>query len=309
MSRQEAMRVSQLVTGTTMLRRQIGRKLEALRKAAGLTMDQAAEELDRARATVHRIENGAQNIRFRQADVEQMLNLYGASDKDRELILAMTAATRENKNWWHDYVDSELPRWFHLYIGLETAATNIREYGAELVPGLLQTPAYADHIFQIPGGAVEPTDKAERERLVELRMERQKLLTRFAPPQLSVVLNEAVLRRPVGTASVMAEQLSQLVKASELPNVTVRVVPFSAGIHAGSMSGPFSMLDFPLDPQGRPLEPPIAYVETTTGAIYLDKPREVDVYQRIWANVDDRALNQSRSIKLIQQVAEEYSRA
>ncbi|GGM49289.1 transcriptional regulator [Micromonospora sonchi] len=292
-----------------MLRRQIGRKFESLRKAAGLTMEQAAEHLDRARATLHRIENGAEHVRFRQADVQQMLDLYGASDDDREVLLALTAATRENKNWWHDYIGAGLPRWFQLYIGLEAAASSIRQYEAELVPGLLQTRAYAEQVFKMPGGAIDAADEQEQQRGVQLRVERQTLLTRFSPPQLSVIINEAVLRRPVGNAAIMAEQLHQIAKAAELPNVTVQVLTFSAGLHAGAMAGAFSLLEFPQDTHGREVEPPVAYLDAATGAIYLDKPHETAAYNTIWADMASRTLNESRSKSLIEQVAKEYSRA
>ncbi len=301
--------MSHAVTGSTMLRRQLGRKLEALRKAAGLTTEQAAEKLDRARATLYRIESGAENVRFRASDVKEMLRLYGASEEDIELVLAMAAATRENKNWWHDYIGSGLPRWFQLHIGLEAAATRIRKYQPELVPGLLQTREYAEQVFRMPGGSVDATDNEEQERAIQLRIERQALLTRFAAPQLSVILNEAVLRRPVGNARIMADQLHQIVKASELPNVTVQVLRFSAGLHAGAMSGAFSIMEFPEDDSGKEVEPPVAYLEAATGAIYLDKSHETVAYNSIWADMADRALNESRSIHLIQQVAEEYSRA
>ncbi|WP_341720415.1 helix-turn-helix transcriptional regulator [Micromonospora sp. FIMYZ51] len=291
-----------------MLRRQIGRKFESLRKAAGLTMEQAAERLDRARATLHRIENGAEHVRFRQADVQQMLDLYGASDDDRELLLALTATTRENKNWWHDYIGAGLPRWFQLYIGLEAAASRIRQYEAELVPGLLQTRAYAEQVFKMPGGAVDAADDQEQQRAIQLRVERQTLLTRFSPPQLSVIINEAVLRRPVGNATLMVEQLHQIAKAAELPNVTVQVLSFSAGLHAGAMSGAFSLLEFPQDAHGQEVEPPVAYLEAATGAIYLDKPHETAAYNSIWADMASRALSEAKSKSLIHQVAEEHSR-
>ncbi|WP_176733975.1 helix-turn-helix domain-containing protein [Micromonospora peucetia] len=291
-----------------MLRRQIGRKFESLRKAAGLTMEQAAERLDRARATLHRIENGAEHVRFRQADVQQMLDLYGASDEDSELLLAMTAATRENKNWWHDYIGSGLPRWFQLYIGLEDAASSIRQYQAELVPGLFQTRTYSEQLLKLPNGAIDAKNDDEQQRAIQLRVERQALLTRFSAPQLSVIINEAVLRRPIGSATIMAEQLHQILKAAELPNVTVQVLAFSAGLHAGMTAGAFSILEFPRDSKGNEVEPPVAYLEAATGAIYLDKPHETAVYDAIWADMTGRALDESRSKSLIQQVAEEYSR-
>lgn len=292
-----------------MLRRQLGRKLEALRKAAGLTMEQAAEQLDRARATLYRIENGAENVRFRAADVREMLTLYDAGHDDTELVLAMAAATRENKNWWHDYIGSGLPRWFQLYIGLEAAASRIRKYQPELVPGLFQTRAYAEQVFQMPGGSIDAKDHDEQARAIQLRIERQGLLTRFAAPQLSVIINEAVLRRPVGSGAIMTEQLHQILKAAELPNVTVQVLKFSAGLHAGAMSGAFSIMDFPQDSNGKEVEPPVTYLEAATGAIYLDKAHEIAAYNSIWADMAGRALNESQSKNMIQQIAEEYSRA
>ncbi len=301
--------MSQTVTGSTMLRRQIGRKFEALRKAAGMTMEQASDTLDRARATLHRIENGAEGVRFRQTDVEQMLKLYGASDEDAELLRAMTAATRENKNWWHDYIGSGLPRWFQLYIGLEASAASIRQYQPELVPGLLQTRAYAEQLFRIPGGAIDPQDQVEQQRAVELRIKRQSILTRFAPTQLSVIINESVLRRPVGSAALMAEQLRQIVKATELPNVIVRVMPFSAGLHAGAMAGGFSILEFPRDARGEVVEPTVTYLEAATGAIYLDKPHETSTYHEIWTSMSDLALDDAQSKTMIEHIAEEYSHA
>ncbi len=300
--------MSQAVTGSTLLRRQLGRKLEALRKAAGLTMEQAADELDRARATLYRIENGAENVRFRASDVKEMLTLYGASDDDSELTLAMAAATRENKNWWHDYNGSGLPKWFQLYVGLENAASNIRQYEAELVPGLLQTRAYAEQITKLPSSVIDAEDDDAKQRIVQLRAERQALLTRFSAPQLSVIINEAVLRRPVGSPALMAEQLHQILKAAELPNVTVQVLTFSAGMHGGMTAGGFSILEFPRDSKGKEVEPPMAYLEAATGAIYLDKPHETAVYNSIWADLAGRALDASRSQSLIQHVAEEYSR-
>ena len=301
--------MSQAVTGSTMLRRQIGRKLEALRRAAGLTMEQAADELDRARATLYRIESGAENVRFRAADVKEMLALYGASAKDSELLLAMAAATRENKNWWHDYIGSGLPKWFQLYIGLEASASRIRQYQVELVPGLLQTRAYAEQLFLMPGGAIDAKDTEEQRRAIQLRVERQALLTRFAAPQLSVIINEAVLRRPVGSDTIMADQLRQILKAMELPNVTVRVLTFSAGLHAGAMTGAFSIMEFPEDSSGKDVEPPVTYLESATGAIYLDKPHETTAYHTIWADMAGRALSEPQSKSLVQQIAEEYSRA
>ncbi|OZV83105.1 transcriptional regulator [Micromonospora echinospora] len=301
--------MSQTVTGSTLLRRQIGRKFESLRKSAGLTMEQAAERLDRARATLHRIESGAESVRFRKADVEQMLRLYDAPPEECEILLAMAAATRENKNWWHDYIGSGLPRWFQLYVGLEASASSIRQYEAELVPGLLQTRAYAEQVFRTPGGSVDHEERTEHRLALDARAERQRLLTRFAPPQLDVMISEAVLRRAAGSGQIMSEQIRQMIKAAELPNVTIRVVPFSAGLHAGAMSGSFSILDFPRDATGDPLEPTVTYHETATGAVYLDKPHETTVYNAIWTELAGCALDEAASRTVLEQIEKEYTHA
>jgi hypothetical protein len=124
-----------------------------------------------------------------------------------------------------------------------------------------------------------------------------------------VILNEAVLRRPVGSAKIMAEQLHQILKAAELPNVTIQVLPFSSGLHAGAMTSAFSIMEFPHDDSGKEVEPPVTYLESATGAIYLDKPHELRAYDTIWADMTSRALDESRSQSFIHQIAEEYSRA
>lgn len=293
-------------TGSTMLRRQIGRKFEQLRKASGHTIDRAADKLERARITIYRIEKGEDTVRFRNADVNQMCQLYQASTEDTELLLALTAETREVKNWWHDYDGSAIPKYFSLYVGLEDSAAKMRQYEVELVPGLFQTRGYARAIFDTPGGA---SDETELTRRIEVRVVRQQVLTRFNPPDLHVVLNEAVLCRPIGGPEVMAEQLRYILKATELSNITVQVIPFAAGLHAALSSGAFHLFDFPPAKRGEPNEPPVLYMEAIGGATYLDKPHLIDSHNEVWSALVGQSLDEGDSRDLIEQHAKEYSGA
>lgn len=287
------------MVGSALLRRYIGRRFTALRNRAGLTQDQAADALQRGRATIGRIEDGDERVRFRDIDVKAMLDLYQASQEDSELLLALTAETRNGrkKSWWHDYTDTALPDWFELYVLLEDNAQTIRDYEPELIPGLLQTWSYAEHVMSTPAGYLEDE---EIQRRVTVRLERQSLLTRPRAPHLDVILNEAVLHRPVGGAEVMAGQLSHLLEVTQRANVSVRILPWSAGVHGGMAASAFSMLDFPTDPHtGEQLEPPLAYVDTLTGAMYLNKPGEVSAYQLVWDDLGKRALDGASSRELI----------
>jgi transcriptional regulator with XRE-family HTH domain len=293
--------------GSALLRRYIGRRFRALRLRADLTQEEAAAALDRGRATLSRIEDGDDRIRFREVDVRAMLTLFKATDDETELLLALTAETRNGrrKSWWHDFTETALPAWFGLYVTLEDSAEKISQYVAELVPGLLQTRAYAEQVIKVPSGYV---GDEEVERRVRVRMERQSLLTRPRAPHLSVVLNEAVLHRPVGGTEVMAEQLEHLVEITKRANVSVRILPFAAGVHGGMAAcGPFTLLDFPVDPQGEPLEPPLAYAETLTGAMYLNKPEEANAYRLAWKDIEERALDKKESRAFIEKVQEGYT--
>ena len=171
------------------------------------------------------------------------------------------------------------------------------------MPGLLQTEDYARAIIS----ADKPdTDPAEIDRRVQLRIERQALIRRPAAPlELRVALNESILRRPVGGREVMAAQLDALAEAAELPNVTLRVVPFSAGLHHGVMSGPFEILRFPANGDGRDSEPPTVYVDGFTGDLYLDKPAEVEQYADAFEYIWSAAANETSSIRLIRQSADD----
>lgn len=285
-------------SGSTVPRRQLGRYLRDLRSNAGLSVRAAAKQLERSEPTIWRIEKGL--VSMRSVEVRVMCELYGAS---RELTSALMALAGETKarGWWQAYGDV-VPEWLDLYIGLEAEAARIDWYESELVPGLFQTEAYARALISLDHkGAREE----EIERLVQLRMGRQTILRRSIDPVLlRVALSEPILRCAVGGGAVMADQLAHLAKAAELPNVSVRVAPFSAGLHPGKLSGPFEILRFPMNGGGLDSEPPTAYADIYTGAIYLDKPHEVERYDQAFGEIWESSLGERASRTLILQAAE-----
>lgn len=293
--------------GSALLRRRVGRKLAGLRKGAGLSQEKAAALLQRSPATVHRIEAGDHRIKFRDIEVKAMCELYNASPEDRAELLALTAETRNGgaSAWWHDYTNTSLPSWFGLFVRLEASAERIRQYEPESVPGLLQTREYAREVTGVPQGLIA---EQEVDRQVDFRIERQRLLHHPRPPHLSVVLSEAVLRRAVGGRKVMAAQLQHLLDAAQSPSLELRVLPFEAGVHGG-MTSAFTILEFPAMPGGtEPLEPPLVYVDSLTGALYLDKPTEVAAYELAWSDLAARALDKKTSRTFITTTMEEYTR-
>ncbi|MEV6373583.1 helix-turn-helix domain-containing protein [Micromonospora musae] len=284
--------------GSTVPRRQLGRLLRQYRTEAGVTLDAAAEALEYSRQKIWRIESGLGAVRV--LDVKAMCELYGVSVEITEAMRGLATETK-SKGWWHAYGDA-VPSWFELYVGLESAAAHLRQYEETLIPGLLQTREYALGLARLDRPSAS---EADRERAVEVRLQRQSLLSRRLPrpPQLEAVLSEAVLRRRVGNHGAMAGQLSRLIEAAELPNVSVRVLPFAAGPHSGAVAGSFVILDFPATKGGRAApEPPIAYSESLTGALYLDKPDELDAYRAAWKSVEALALDEAQSIEMIKRI-------
>jgi transcriptional regulator with XRE-family HTH domain len=284
--------------GSTVPRRQLGRYLHDLRVKTGLTARAAARELERSEPTLWRIENG--HTATRSLDVEQMCRLYGATADMTKALMALAKETRA-RGWWQAYGDV-VPEWLDLYIGLEAAATRIDWYESELVPGLFQTGDYARALIR--EHAPDMSD-GEIDRRVELRLARQAILRRpVDPPLLRVAFGEPVLRCSVGGARVMAGQLDRLAEASELPNVSLRVVPVAAGLHAGMLSGPFEILRFPVNGNGDESEPPTVYTGIYTGALYLDKPHEVNRYDQAFGKIWKTALDDVAARALIRESAE-----
>jgi transcriptional regulator with XRE-family HTH domain len=286
-------------TGSTVPRRQLGRYLRELRNGQRISVKTAAEQLEWSETKIWRVETGQSSLR--SLDVEQMCRLYAAPPDITEALMGLAKETKA-KGWWHAYGDV-IPEGFDVYIGLEEAASLLCMYQSELVPGLLQTEDYARTV--ISAGKPDENDD-QVDRLVHLRIARQALVQRpTAPMRLRAVLNESVIRRPVGGTAIMAAQLDRLAEAAGQPNVSLRVVPFSAGLHHGVMSGPFYILRFPLNGDGRESEPATVYVNGFTGDLYLDKAHEVERYADAFESIWTAALDERVSRNLIQRSARE----
>jgi len=262
--------------GPTVVRRQLGRRLRQLRDVSGLSVDQVVAErhLGISRAKLFKLEAGKHAVK--PQDIAVLCARYGVAAKETGALQALALATQD-ASWWHVYGEDAVPEWFSLFVDLESAAATIRQYEAELVPGLLQTRDYAWAIYR----AAQPdAEDAEIERRVTIRMERQAIFDRAKPPTLHAVLNEAALLRNVGGAEVMAAQLATLRDAAERPEITIDILPLDAGAHA-AMSGTFAILDF----QKPEEDPSVAYVETAISAAYLQKPAELDRYDVIFKQI------------------------
>ncbi|MEU4243388.1 helix-turn-helix transcriptional regulator [Actinoplanes sp. NPDC026619] len=283
--------------GSSVPRRQLGRKLRELRESAQLTVAQAIAALEWSKPRLWRYETG--QVPVHPNDVDAMCRLYGASPDVVEALKSLARETK-SKGWWHAY--SEIPEWFQLFLGMEAVANRIRQYEAEVVPGLLQSLPYARAI--LGQSVTQPTDD-QLEKQSRVRMQRQHILTRTSPI-LEVILSEAALLRG-SDGPTMVDQLTTLLAFAERPNISIRVVPLSAGPHK-AYAGPFVILDFPRETPARDPEPTTVYVEQPTGALYLDKPHEVAAHEAIWLDLVDRvALGETESRRLIEQRAREWS--
>ncbi|MCQ8188501.1 helix-turn-helix domain-containing protein [Streptomyces rugosispiralis] len=243
----------------------LGMRLRDLREKAGVSYDVAARALHVNQTTVRRMEKAEVGLKLPY--VEKLLQTYGADQQEIDSFLAL-AEEANRPGWWHRFRDV-LPDWFSLYVSLEGAASRIRAYEPHFIPGLLQTEDYARALLSI--GFPHGSDR-ELERRVALRMERQELLSRPDGPHLWVVMDETVLRLSIGGPPVMRAQIDHLIEAVQRPNITLQVVPFSAGPHPG-MGGPFQLFRFQI-----PELPDIVYAEGLTGAGYLDQRSDVVAY-------------------------------
>lgn len=288
--------------GSSVPRRQLGRALRQLREAVPLTAVEAVRALEWSKPRLWRYETG--QVPIHPNDVDTMCRVYGADSNVTEALKELARQSKA-KGWFHDYAD--IPEWFQLFLGMESAASRLRQYEAEVIPGLLQSPGYARAI--IGRGPVKglPADSVERRS--EMRMQRQRILTRKDPkaPQLDVILSESALLRGF-TRDVMADQMACLLAFSERPNISIRVIPFSAGQHTGYL-GPFVILDFPRETSARDPEPTTIFQESPTGGLYLDKPKEVETYSSIWDDLSTVALDRQASRAVIEEKAKEWSRA
>jgi transcriptional regulator with XRE-family HTH domain len=265
-------------------------ELRQFREAAGLTGEQVAEQMGWSVAKVYRIEGD--KVRVLPRDAQRLLTLYGIGGEQAEAVMELARLARA-KDWWHQY-SGAIPEWFQFYVGLEAATSAMQEYCAELVTGLLQTEAYARAVM----AAAARSDTEEMDRQVTVRLERQRRLTAPDAPSLWVVLDEAVLHRQVGGPAVMAAQLTHIDQMAGQPNVTVQVLPFTAGAHP-AMLGSFTLMQFP-----DPADKDVVYLEAETGALYLEKPEDVRRYSLMIDYLRAQALGPAESRALIAQMAE-----
>lgn len=260
--------------------------LRRLREAKQFSLDDAARELDIGRATIQRYETERGSVRV--AYVKAMLDAYGVAGAFREELLDIARNSRM-KGWWTAYEDV-LPADFESYVGLEAEAVSLRAYDTHLVHGLLQTDGYASALISAgrPGDSVENID-----RLVALRMRRQALLDRKPRFTLRVIMDEAVLRRPIGGPALMRDQLRHLCEAVDRPNVTLQVMPYARGAHSG-LSGAFSILEFRHE-----LDPEVVYVDSPAGNIYVEDERHVARFILEFTQMRGEALPPNESIDLV----------
>jgi transcriptional regulator with XRE-family HTH domain len=280
-------------SGPTVRRMLIGAQLRRLRTEQGISREEAGEAIRASAWKIHRLENG--QVSFKERDVVDLLRLYGVADPGEVAAFVILAREANQPGWWHHYGDV-LPQWFRAYVDLESAAVLIRSYEAQFVPGLLQTEEYMRAVIQ--GALLDDTPDVAEQR-VQLRLTRQKLLDREDAPRLWAVVDEAALRRPVGSREVMRTQLERLIEAAELPNVTLQVLPFAAGAHP-AMVGAFSILRFP-----EPELPDVVYLEHLTNAIYLDKEDDVDQYLHVMETICVRAAAPDRTVELLSRILKE----
>jgi len=283
-------------------RRRLGAELRRLRTGAGLHLDQVADQLQCSTSKISRLETGKGIPK--PADVRELIRIYDvAADSERDMLLRLVRESR-TEGWWESYTDGVAPERFVLdvqqrYTALEVDASAIRGYDPAILHGLLQVPAYSRAVMGLLLPHHAPQDI---EQLVELRARRQEALTERDPPlELVLVLDEAVLRRPVGGAGVMTNQLSALLEFSELPAVALHVLPFAAGLHRVQL-GRFDILEFPDESV-----PDVVYVEGHAGETYLENPSDVDLYKDVLADAVDHALAPEASRALIARHLDKYA--
>ena len=279
--------------GPTVLRIVLGSHLRRLREENHISTEDAGYAIRASHSKISRMELG--RVGFKQRDVADLLTLYGVTDPDERAMMLSLAEEANTPGWWHQYGDV-LPNWFEVYIGLEEAASLIRAYEVQFVPGLLQTEDYARAVIRL-GHSEAGADEIERR--VQVRMTRRRCLTAAEPPKLWAVVDEAVLRRPMGGSAVMREQIRHLIDMTRLGNVTLQVIPFHAGGHAAA-GGPFSILRF-----GEEALSDVVYLEQLTSSLYLDKPADVDKYLRTMNRLCVDAVRPEETVDLLTSVLEQ----
>ncbi|MBB6472235.1 helix-turn-helix domain-containing protein [Sphaerisporangium rubeum] len=276
----------------TVRRRRLASELRRMREQADLTLDQVAARLGWSISKVSRIETC--KVGVTPQDVGRIVGLYEVSPMQFDEVMEL-ARDAQKKGWWQAFGD--LPADYATYIGLEAEASAIRSFAADIVPGLLQVEDYARSVIR---NTLVISPPGEVERRIKVRMTRRELLSRTVPLKLWVILDEAALRRVVGNPAVMNAQLKHILAAAEAPNVTIQVLPFTAGAHSAT-SGAFSIMEFPDQ-----ADTDVVYLDNLTGSLYVEK--EVDVYRYTLAfdHLRAKALDPDESGRLIAELAHSY---
>jgi len=276
-------------SGPTIARWQLGRQLKTAREAAGITQIAIAEVLACSESKIYKIEAG--DVGVGRGDLIVMLDRYGVADDERRATIFDLQKQGKQRGWWSKY--GNLPMNYSMYVGLEGAAREVRNFELAIVPGLLQTEEYARAVVE----AAWPDNPGEVDRRVELRMARQACLTDDPPLKFWAIVDEAALHRRTGGDAVMRRQLDHLTEVSTQPNVMLQVLPFSEGHHPGT-SGSFSILEFDED-----VHSPVAYIESQAGDVYLERPEDMNRVTLTYTHLQTAALSAGKSRDLIAAIA------
>ncbi|XRQ05579.1 helix-turn-helix domain-containing protein [Actinomadura welshii] len=282
--------LGQRTAGPTVLRLLVGAQLRRFREAAGISTEAAGYEIRASHSKISRMELG--RVGFKERDIADLLTLYGVTDAERREPLLDLAEDANVPGWWQEYGDV-VPGWFEPYLGLEQGAVLARVYEVQDVPELLQTSDYARALLrarypEAPGNEIE--------RRVELRMRRRRVFDRPEPLKLWALLDEAVLRRAVGGPETMRAQIRHLIEMAARPHITIQMLPFSLGGHAGE-GGPMTLLRF-----AEPDLPDVVYLEQLTGALYPDRPSDLSRYRDVLNRLGVQAEPPARTIDMLRDV-------
>ncbi|CAM5321391.1 Helix-turn-helix domain-containing protein OS=Streptomyces cyaneofuscatus OX=66883 GN=G3I52_24770 PE=4 SV=1 [Streptomyces cyaneofuscatus] len=279
----------------TVRRRRLGAELKRLREKAGVSMEDAAERIGGDKPKISRQENGRQGVS--KLEIEALLALYGVSDDRLRTALTTLAREGRRKGWWAQYGDI-LTAGFQEWLSIESDAARILAFQPMLVPGLLQTVEYATEVIRC---AEKDATQAKRDSYIEVRKARQEIFTRDNPPQYVCLLDEAVLRREVGGPAVMAAQLARILEVNNPPKLTIQVVPFGQGWHAGT-HGPFNIYSYP-----DPMDLDVVNLGYLDGALYLEEDDTVKRYQLAFDELRATALTTRQSMQLVSSVQREFA--
>lgn len=254
--------------GSVTSRIQLGRTLRRYREREGISRVEAGRAIAVPAMTISGVELGQVSVRLQ--DVVALCELYRVDDLEMRARLLSLAREASVPNWWAGFSEI-IPDWFRPYLALEDSAERIRSYDLQFVPGLLQHPDYARAVIGLDK-RVHPVHDLEHR--LALRLLRQRRVTSARPPKVWAIIDESVLRRPIGSRKIMFRQLQHLADLCDQPSVTLQILPFSAAAHAPG-AGPFILLSLPDD------LPDVVYLEQLTTALYLDQPNEVDHYRHV----------------------------